>query len=120
MSKQRDWLDLNRDTGSSRDALDDDSENSDVEVSRIRLMRPVLDPIVAQLRAERLRRRRLEPARSGRWTQKDIADRLGTHQSTVSEWESGMNLPPLPRLRAWSELFDLTLVLLNSAGELAA
>lgn len=61
------------------------------------------DPIVEQLRAERVRRG---------WSEWDIASRVGCDQSAVNHWERGRRNPLPSNLRAWAGAlgFDLLLV----------
>lgn len=56
-----------------------------------------------------LRRRR----RALKWTQRQIAEAVGVSPPTVSGWESGRSIPPLPQLRRWAQLFDLDIELVH-------
>lgn len=93
--------------------------SGDVEVE---VPRPAVavDAIVARLRTERLKRRKA--ARGKAWSQSYVAARLGAsvYQSTVSAWESGHKVPPLPQLRAWAALLGFQLVLVADLEEMAA
>lgn len=78
------------------------------------------DPLIAQLRAERLRRRRSAGRGSSEWTQMYVADLLGVAPNSVCQWERGYHLPSVALLRAWAALFDLDLALLYVRKEAAA
>lgn len=98
--------------------FDEFLENPEIGLIRRRPER--VDPIAAWLRDERRRRHKREGLRSGRWSQRYVANRLGVVQPTVSQWELGTNLPRLPQLRAWAALFDLDVTLRPIAREVAA
>lgn len=58
-----------------------------------------LDPMVEVLVRERDRRG---------WSQAEVARKLGhTSQGLISQWERGIIMPGLIRLRAWAALFDM-------------
>lgn len=42
-------------------------------------------------------------------TQKDIADRLGVHQSSVLRWENGTNIPDVGTMLWYADHFDVSL-----------
>ena len=43
-----------------------------------------------------------------KWTQKELADRLGVERSAVAKWESGKSQPQAARLVALAEIFGCT------------
>ena len=43
-----------------------------------------------------------------KWTQKELADRLGVERSAVAKWESGKSQPQAVRLVALAEIFGCT------------
>lgn len=64
--------------------------------------RPTLatDPIITTLRTTRVRRG---------IHQGTIAQATGVDRTSVTGWENGRVLPPLPRLRAWAAALGYTL-----------
>lgn len=48
--------------------------------------------------------------------QRDVADRLGVTQQTVSKWETGVTIPRAPRIAALASLLDLDPGLLHRAA----
>lgn len=70
---------------------------------------PAVEPQLTEVKAagidsivERLRVRRAEL----RVSQRELARRLGTQQSAVSEWESGQVSPRLSTVRRWAQALD--------------
>lgn len=55
--------------------------------------------------SERIRQLRQEQ----RWTQAELAERLGIHQKQISAYERGVNLPSTDILIKLAEAFDVTL-----------
>ncbi|MBR5163425.1 MAG: helix-turn-helix transcriptional regulator [Schwartzia sp.] len=43
-----------------------------------------------------------------KWTQRDLAKRLGVERSAVAKWESGKSQPQAARLIALAEIFGCT------------
>ena len=43
-----------------------------------------------------------------KWTQEDLARRLGVERSAVAKWESGKSQPQAARLIALAEIFGCT------------
>ncbi len=63
-----------------------------------------VDPITRRLYARRVRLRK-----SQRW----VAREIGTHQSQVSGWESGLIGPTLESVRAWATALGMSLVVVE-------
>lgn len=59
-----------------------------------------VDEIVNALVAERQHRK---------WSQKKVADLIGTAQSAVSEWETGISVPTLDSAARWSAALGMAL-----------
>ncbi|MBQ9377783.1 MAG: helix-turn-helix transcriptional regulator [Schwartzia sp.] len=43
-----------------------------------------------------------------KWTQAELAERLGVERSTVAKWESGASQPQAAHLIALAEIFECT------------
>lgn len=52
--------------------------------------------------------KRLRAARG--WPQKEVLDRMGISQSTLSEWERGIRAPGYDQLLGLAELYEISLV----------
>lgn len=61
----------------------------------------------SRLTASLSRRLKEQRVRRG-WTQGEVAQRIHSHVSAVSRWESGVRLPSLPDLLALGHLFDIS------------
>jgi transcriptional regulator with XRE-family HTH domain len=67
-----------------------------------------LRPLLATLRAERIRRQIL---------QKQMCRRVGySHQPQMSRIEQGVELPSMPRLLVWAQALEQRIVLVDAAG----
>jgi transcriptional regulator with XRE-family HTH domain len=72
------------------------------------MSKPIIDDIVAQMRAERGRRR---------LTLSDVAQFVGLPGLVIGAYERGDRQPPLPKLRVWVEGMAHQLVALPTLAE---
>lgn len=72
----------------------------------------MFDAVVHVMQSEELRKAfgtRLKELRNQkRWTQKEVAARIGLQLSQFNKYESGMHVPPADKLIALAELFSTT------------
>ena len=59
---------------------------------------------------------RSERVRQGLW-QVELAQRLGVHQSTLSQWETNTVVPSVPYLAQWCEALGMRLAVIPNQGE---
>lgn len=69
---------------------------------------PYPHPLVTLLAAQRIKLG---------WTQEAVARRINVAQNCLSQWETGNNSPPLPRLEAYATAVGLRLELVPAADE---
>lgn len=77
-----------------------------MSAQRVRLVPRPVDPVIADLRALRVK---------ANLSQAEVAGLIGAKQRALSSWESGVNTPDFPTVRQWAAALGVDLRL----GELS-